>query len=274
MGNYILGPNGELYHGIGDWFKKDAKYIKREWKNGRWNYTYPEDKKQNSNSRRTVSSKDNTTTSYTRNGMVVTVRDNTNRRSTNVNGQSANNNQRGGFSRLIDSAKQKIGDYVEGVKQDWEESKERGTENAEREAARRGQKLIDTDSALSSTSRRVVTRQIGNVKVNDILNSTYYRGKIDQYLDTAMEYVRDRLGYDERDAYVTARLRESAERVNAMRNDPGNSAGRTAHNDRAVATASEERRAAEDAYFNTPIGRLEKTYETGKEWLDKLFGRR
>lgn len=53
MSNYILGPNGdfvsadELYHA---WFKKgeesdDHKYIKREWKHGKWVYTYPSDTK-------------------------------------------------------------------------------------------------------------------------------------------------------------------------------------------------------------------------------------
>lgn len=39
---YYIGPNGELYHGL---FgkgkpKENHKYIKREWKNGRWVYYY------------------------------------------------------------------------------------------------------------------------------------------------------------------------------------------------------------------------------------------
>lgn len=37
MSNYIISPDGKLYHA------KNYKYIDREWKNGRWNYTYPED---------------------------------------------------------------------------------------------------------------------------------------------------------------------------------------------------------------------------------------
>jgi hypothetical protein len=32
----MIVPSDELYH----WKKKDAKYITREWKNGRWQYTY------------------------------------------------------------------------------------------------------------------------------------------------------------------------------------------------------------------------------------------
>ena len=45
--DYILSTDGKLYHAWGvskGWQKKDAKYISREWKNGRWVYTYPEDK--------------------------------------------------------------------------------------------------------------------------------------------------------------------------------------------------------------------------------------
>ena len=45
--DYILSTDGKLYHAWGvskGWKKPDAKYIKREWKNGRWVYTYPEDK--------------------------------------------------------------------------------------------------------------------------------------------------------------------------------------------------------------------------------------
>lgn len=38
LSNYIISPDGKLYHA------KDHKYIKREWKKGRWNYTYPDDK--------------------------------------------------------------------------------------------------------------------------------------------------------------------------------------------------------------------------------------
>lgn len=44
---YILTSDGELYHG---WLKKgeqseDHKYIRREWKNGRWVYYYEDDPK-------------------------------------------------------------------------------------------------------------------------------------------------------------------------------------------------------------------------------------
>lgn len=45
MGNYIFGYNGELYHAKHTWTKEDHKYIKREWKNGKWVYTYPSDVK-------------------------------------------------------------------------------------------------------------------------------------------------------------------------------------------------------------------------------------
>lgn len=40
MGEYFIGSDGELYH----WQLKNHKYISREKKNGKWVYTYPEDK--------------------------------------------------------------------------------------------------------------------------------------------------------------------------------------------------------------------------------------
>lgn len=45
---YILSSNGELYHAakLGS-AKKAHKYIDREWKNGRWVYTYHENTKPN-----------------------------------------------------------------------------------------------------------------------------------------------------------------------------------------------------------------------------------
>lgn len=41
MGEYFIGSDGELYH----WQLKNHKYIKREKKNGKWVYTYPEENK-------------------------------------------------------------------------------------------------------------------------------------------------------------------------------------------------------------------------------------
>lgn len=45
--DYILTSNGELYHAArkSGWEKEDHKYIKREWKKGKWVYTYPSDAK-------------------------------------------------------------------------------------------------------------------------------------------------------------------------------------------------------------------------------------
>lgn len=56
--DYYIGPNGELYHGLFDKGKPrdDHKYIKREWKNGRWQYTYKTDTKSKSSSSSSSSS--------------------------------------------------------------------------------------------------------------------------------------------------------------------------------------------------------------------------
>ena len=46
--DYILSPDGELYH----WEKKDHKYISREKKNGKWTYEYPSENKGGRNASR------------------------------------------------------------------------------------------------------------------------------------------------------------------------------------------------------------------------------
>lgn len=46
--DYILTPNGELYHAKRGVEREDHKYVSREWKNGRWNYVYQTAKKSNS----------------------------------------------------------------------------------------------------------------------------------------------------------------------------------------------------------------------------------
>lgn len=55
----VRGSDGELYHW--GWKKKDAKYIKREWKNGKWVYTYPSDTKSDTTSKKNEPKKSGST---------------------------------------------------------------------------------------------------------------------------------------------------------------------------------------------------------------------
>ena len=51
--DYYIGPNGELYHGLFGKGKPrdDHKYLKREWKKGKWVYTYPAEVKKLNNTK-------------------------------------------------------------------------------------------------------------------------------------------------------------------------------------------------------------------------------
>ena len=255
-------PENELMHwGIkkGE-ARDDHKYVKREWKNGRWVYTYPEDLK--------------------------------------------NTNNKTAFS-----VKDKLKQYAEGVKRDWKESKERGTKKAIEEATKKDGTFIkdkhgfrelaktnftDSDDILSGkTSIMTGTTEIREIR----------RGKLERLSDTAKEYVKDRLGYDEKDAakaaiekyeYAKNAEKNYVDEANASINFMGtvnprdgsirytdaqkkeiDSINRTM-NQMHDQTAKAEKEASEasKAYLNSPIGKIEKARRTGEEWIDSLFGRK
>ena len=286
-GGTVRGSDGELYHW--GWKKKDAKYIKRERKNGKWVYTYPEDQTDKGKS------PTGKTTLYDMgkaNQSTNSGKGNSTRYNTGVANQVAEaqkEQKKAERQGQIDKAKDALGKFVDGVKdkwedakeerkKDWEESKERGTETAKKEATKydggikiRGNRAKDIHAQFTDSDHWLS----GTTTIESLtsVNTQYRRGKLERFIDTAKEYIKDRLGYDERDAYRTARLKEAAERVNARRDDSGNSAGKQKANDDTVAKARRDRAEAEDAYFDTALGKLEKARKAGEEWLDKLFGR-
>ena len=280
----VRDSEGELYH-FG-WKKKDAKYIKREWKNGRWVYTYKDDAK-NDNSRPSGS----------------------------------DDNVGGKFSKAVDNAKAILGKYVDTTrdkraaakaerKQDWEESKVRGTKKAKEEATKNDGAFVvggkggmrergDTgfvDSDRFFSGKRTIV--VGNTEINTIT-----RGKLDRFIDTAKEYVKDRLGYDERDAAKAAitkhevakkaeeKFKTEADVTKAFMGTADPRTGEKTytesqkkelekmertermmreHTDKTGKAASE----AAEAYIDTPLAKIEKARKVGEEWLDKLFKRK
>lgn len=206
--NYYIGPDGELYHALFGKSKPrdDHKYIKREWKNGRWQYTYKND---------SVSGKksDNKSLSKTAAKPVIkklsartNVKDTddwlssktkiSNARTGEVIYESRN---KGKIERAIDKAKAALGKYTEEYKTDWKESKERADKKAQEKAAKKGASVENTDEFGSHTT----TIAIGSVKI-----VTEKRGKLEQYIETAKEYVKDRLGFDEKEAYDSAKSQQ------------------------------------------------------------------
>lgn len=282
----------ELYHW--GWKKKDAKYIKRERKNGKWVYTYREDDKQNGkvvtdtkDSNKLLSSK---TTISTSSGQQVTY-------------------NRGRIDKAIDEGKEKIKNYINGVKQDWKESKDRGTEKAIEEATKYDGGVVITENGTKNIGKTTFkdTDDLfsGSTTIDwsDVRVSEVRRGKLDRFVDTAKEYVKDRLGYDERDALdVAAAKYEYAQKAaynyqdiaakstfNMGKTDPRD--GSVTYTDaekkrienmerrkemlfKNATKAGKEASEAADAYFNTVLGKLDKARTTGEKWFKQLFDKK
>ena len=262
MSNYIIFPNGntvredELYH----W-----KYIKREKINGKWVYTYDDDP---ADTKVTVKDTNKLLSSKT----TVELGNTTKRVTYN----------RGKIERAIDNAKAKLGvkDYLDNREKDWYESANRATKKAEEEAEKKGQHLNNTNNLLSSNR---------TLKINSVVvSSTHNRGKIDQYIDTAKEYIKDRLGFDEKEKYEDA-AKKTKDTANVKRylnsdsNIKDNSRDRknTSALDDAIARqksehekAKAEESAAYEAFSNTTLGKIEKARQAGEDWFEKLFGKK
>lgn len=231
--DYYIGPNGELYHGL---FGKgkgkprdDHKYIKREWKNGRWQYTYKQDAKKDvkpifkrdkvpqtaqigsirdktkmPNFKKSVKAKKEDTNDWLSSTTTI---------SNAVTGEViSETHKRGKIDRAIDKAKDALGKYAEGRKTDWAESKERADKKAEESAKVKGAELNNTDKWGSSTTTISGTSAINSGsggKIYSWSKTIENRGKFEQYIDTAKEYVKDRLGFDEKAAYDDAKSQKN-----------------------------------------------------------------
>ena len=167
MSKYVI-IHGQ-FHEVSDDELMHWKYIKREKVNGKWVYTYdkPETKKLQNTKKSDWKTK---------------------------------------VSNFLNSTKQKSEQNRAERKQDWAESKERGTQKAAKEATKYDGGIViksdgsgarkikstfkDTDSWLNGTT----TIDTGSTEVRETR-----RGKISRFVDTAKEYIKDRLGYDERE---------------------------------------------------------------------------
>lgn len=227
----LYHSDDELYHA---WLSKGKqaekhKYIKREWKNGKWQYYYNDD----------TSTKSNNTTNKV--------------------------------------SKLKV--YVDGIKRDWKESEKRGTEKAAEEARSKGATLTDINGISSSTR----TISIGN----KVVSRTYRRGTIEKYVDTAKEYIKDRLGFDEKEGYdnarteaFTAELRKAGAITNLNSAYKYNNAEMIKEANEEISKYKTELAEAEakvkDARANfasTPLGKVSIIAEEGAEWLSNaLYG--
>lgn len=303
--------NNELYH----W-----KYIKREKKNGKWVYTYDNPKRGHDLAGKAFTSRPNRESIAKGSTLVEIGRRNA--RQTELNeaaGAGAPEVRRNTdklFSTIqtIKLGNETIGKYhnvgkleraIYDRKKDWAESKKRATDKAIEEATKydggvviggNGSKNIrktftDTDDLLSGTT---------TIETLDTQITQTRRGKIERYVDTAKEYVKDRLGFDEKEVYDkakinerTASLQKSAATVNAKDaynrlNDSNSSIFEKAIAKKDYKEATDDyldkdvkyRRAkiksdkAKDKFYDTPIGKVAEAKEridSAKDYIEELF---
>lgn len=193
-------------------------------------------------------------------------------------------------------------------KQAWNAAEKNATTKAAKEATKYnggvvfgagGVKKIkstftDTDKLLS----RKTTIDTSNTRTEE-----YQRGKIERNVDTAKEYVKERLGFNAKEDYEKASRKEVSAAMNVSVagdrvennnrdiNDPNvnkRQKGRASNElDRNVddyidknkryLKAQTEMKKAKEAYYDTPIGKLAEAKEqidSAKDYVDILFGKK
>lgn len=287
--------SNELYHA------NNFKYIKREWKSGRWNYTYP-DKNVGSNKR--GPSVDYNGKHNWAGSSNYTIRTNTDK----LLSSKTTINYSGGKTKTYHNVG-KIERAINDRKKDWAEAKKRSTDNAIKEATKydggiviseHGSKnigktsFIDSDKWLSGTT---------TIETPDTRITQVRRGKLERGIDTAKEYLKDRLGFDEKETYEKAvsNMSDISNQKSAASTDMKNATKRkndsnnnlydrlkavkdyddalADYNDKTEKYAKAKQRVEKTgkAYSNTPVGKVAEAKEridSAKDYIDGLFGKK
>ena len=219
MGDYFVGSDGELYHW--GWKKKDAKYIKRERKNGKWVYTYPEDLN-NSSKKPVVSVKNNKASDG------IKPIGNTKKTSSEYDAEVAYNSQKNTWS-ITTATRQDTANKVSSGKN----AVAKGSSEYDAEKAYNSQKNVYPVNTTSKTSEKEsektakknnwleeAKKTLDNLgdwaseKLKDIGDNIEDFGddvkdwvddKADDLYDATIGEAKDALGYDERDYFYEAK---------------------------------------------------------------------
>lgn len=284
--------NTELYHYAAKRkaANKNHKYVSREWKNGRWNYTYPGDNKSNGQKRMTDT--DNWLSSKT------TIK---------TGDKTIETYNRGKIDRTLDAGKAKIKSYVDGVKRDWDESKKRGTEKAIKEATKYDGGIVIKNDKYGARDIKATFKDSDYlldgstvIDTGDLEIREFRRGKLTRFVDTAKEYVKDRLGFDEKEAYTNAkaehdfskRMSDKSQKKLDLYDKAFSDAIKLEDYEKKIWNdakdtneylqsqtyeAKKKYDEAKEVYYDTPIGKVaeaKETIDSAKDYIDNLFGRK
>ena len=203
MGDYFIGSDGELYHW--GWKKKDAKYIKRERKNGKWVYTYPEENK--SGKTPVVTAKKNTGKLTTLNvaNMLQKARDAANVKS----GKKETDNKKASSEYEAELAyNSKKNDYGD-AKKKTSETKKPEDKKKESNWLEKAKEKLDNVGDWASDKLKDVGDTIEDIAegAGDFIDDAkdWIGDRADDLYDATIGEVKDVMGYDERDAMYKAK---------------------------------------------------------------------
>lgn len=246
----VRDSDGELYH-FG-WKKKDAKYIKREWKKGKWVYTYPDDKKD-------AAPKKTDTAKKTSSEYDAELAYNSQKNSWNVTTTSSTDT-----ANKVSSGKQAV------TKGSSEYEAEVAYNSQKNDYGNATKKTSETQKQTKKDEKSWVDRLIGKAK--DAVDNL-----IDKVTDADGERLKRNYSYSEK------QIKKAEDKVKQAEKD-------LVLYDRSVdelhvRLAKEELQTAKDnynrskeAYENTRYAeresrreRMNAAIESGKDWIDNLF---
>lgn len=216
------------------------KYVKREWKNGRWQYVYPEDMKTGNTKGSTAS---NAEVKRGKSGIEI-----------NVPADAPKNK----FQQIMRNVEDKLG---------FDERKAVKKEQSESNIARQQAELFkeDRDKVMRETSLNLGYAE------NDLKTKSLNRS-----INAQAQLIGDRKtrkNAEKRQEQIEAEYQKAlAERdsIQAKRDEASSKYERSA----ALAKKeADEYQAALEEFHKTPLGKLDKATKKGQQILRKLFGR-
>lgn len=237
---YVLTADGKLYHAATNsngWQKKNAKYISREWKNGRWVYTYPEDQNSLKNrlknavtaTKKNVTAKVNTATKPIQDKTGITAAKSYKKASdTAATVASTSARSEAALKQKHEAKKQLMNTPIGKI--------QNATGNAKRQIENGATKVANWLGADEKMALDNATKKLNSAKGKESLATRNF------------------------DAVKSKGLANNQHALDAAR----------AKLDRQ--TAEENWHNANAAFRNTPIGKLTTAAEVGSYWINQLIG--
>lgn len=232
--DYYITSNGELRHAAPNrgWEKDDHKYVKREWKNGRWQYTYPNNAKQNNTAKKTGKTANTSAKSKVSKEYLEEVASNSKK---NVYPTTKSSTSNGGYSSSLKRGAAAIAKVV-GDTAESSASKVATAnilaKNKKIETTNDGSKKAGSNNSVKSITKSFVdkTKEIENKTTNRITQTKIDR-KMSQIAYARKYAEEERRKGDKKDVFDDSGNRESKTTAMDLHNIHVNAEKNTPHED-------------------------------------------